>query len=135
LLFLFINAAICSSSCNHGAHEQCRAFICDRVWFVSRALGRREEGLRLRLSSGQQWSTLLIVLVGLVSEAANEREATEFDSASSKRPASPCAQDQGTKAPKSGARTQWVVGKELLQLCQHLLRCAPRRLCHSITRI
>src|SRR5262249_24556545 len=124
-----------SGGSNHGAHKECCALICHRTRLEARALGGCQESLLLRPPSGQQWATLLIVLVGLVGKATNERETAEFHRASPQRPASPRTEDQSAKTSKSSARAQFVFGKELLQLGQHLLRCTARRLYHGITRM
>ena len=60
--------------------------------------------------------SLLVILIGLVGEAADQRETAEPGGAARKRAAGACAEDQCAEAAERRAGSQLVAGDQVLQL-------------------
>src|SRR5262249_15358230 len=101
----------------------------------ARAVRRGEQSLRRPgLGARQRRQSLLVVLVGLVGKAADQRETAKFDSAACQRAARARAEDQRAEPAERRTRAHLVVGDQLLDLRHQFLRRAAGHLTDGVAR-
>jgi hypothetical protein len=102
--------------------------VAHRSGLEARAARRGSDLLAGGRSTGEGRQALLVVLVGLVGETADEGEAADLDGAAGQGAAGLRAEDERAKAAERRGGAALVVGDEFAELSHQLLRCLAGRL-------
>ena len=93
-----------------------------------RPLGSGNQPLLCRRIAAERRQTLLVVLIGFVGEATDQREATQPRGTARKGAAGTCTKDQRAEAAECRAGTQLVISDQIFELSDKFVGRLPRRL-------
>ncbi len=117
-VFAVVDAAVGGGRGDHGLDDEHGGVVGDRGGFEAGAGGGLGGGV---LRAGDEGLAGLMVLVGLVGEAADEGERAELDGAGGDAAAGLGAEQDCTETAKHRAGAQLVVGDQVLHLRDHLV--------------
>ena len=117
-----VDASVGGGRGDHGTNEQGCILVGDGGRLESGARGCGEQRLLRRLPAREHGLALLVVLVGLVGEAADQRQPAELDGTGRERPAGSRAEQDGSEAAQRCAGAELVVGDQVADLLHQLLR-------------